>query len=66
MILLNIGLLGLHTDFRHWTDELRILEGCRCLFWMHHGVIRRTQTEDIQERVLREIRTLEGAMREEE
>lgn len=62
----NSGLDGLHTDFRHWTDELRILERCRCFSWMHHGVIRRMQVNDIRERVWLEIRRLEKAMREEE
>lgn len=61
----NLGLLGLHTDFRHWTDELHILEGCRCPAWFHHGIIRQRQIWDIRERVVREIQTLEGAIREE-
>ena len=61
----NFGLLGLHADYRHWTDELHLLECCRCRSWLHHGIIRKRTIEDIQERVVREIRKLEQAMREE-
>ena len=61
----TFALFGLHTDWRHWADELDIIAACRCPAWMHHGIIRRRQVEDIQERAVREIRKLEQAMREE-
>ena len=60
----NLGLLGLHTDFRHWADEFHLLYRCRCPAWFHHGIIRQRQIGDILARTLREIRTLEEAMRD--